>query len=323
METFKLKPIGYVRNDFNEPVDFSEVDYIKNSVTVLEINKEFEDGLFAIEKLEFIKVFFYFHKSEDFNFICETPLGEHRGVFACRSPRRPNNIGTTTVKLIKRVKNKLYVTGIDAINDTPILDIKNADTILVETHPLYIPRYKENPRVDIETLIEKNKVEALLLKTGQIHGHYCVGSSLGVIASFLALKEIEKQTDNLVNIEAEVRTQSCFIDGVQLVTGCTIGNKKLTLLDGNVFSLILKHKACNLQVEVLAKDDIHDKIDQVMPSYSTVFKTFKENKNKDPKVIAQFKEMTTAAAFKILELDLNTLFNVKLTALADSEKIYI
>lgn len=126
-----------------------------------------------------------------------------------------------------------------------------------------------------------------------------------------------------MNIEAEVRTQSCFIDGVQLVTGCTIGNKKLTLLDGNVFSLILKHKACNLQVEVLAKDDIHDKIDQVMPNYSTVFKTFKQNKNKDPKIVAQFKEMTTAAAFKILELDLNTLFNVKLTALADSEKIYI
>lgn len=60
METFKLKPIGYVRNDFNEPVDFSEVSKIKNAVTVLEINKEFEDGLFAIEKLEFIKVFFYF-----------------------------------------------------------------------------------------------------------------------------------------------------------------------------------------------------------------------------------------------------------------------
>src|SRR3989344_5347939 len=46
------------------------------------------------------------------------------GIFACRCPARPNPIAITTVKLIKRNKNKIIVEGLDVLNNTPVLDIK-------------------------------------------------------------------------------------------------------------------------------------------------------------------------------------------------------
>lgn len=183
METFTIKPIGYVRNHFNEVVKMPEIKKVTESISVIEVLDEYAEGLFKVEEQEFLNIIFYFNKSEGYEFICNTPMGELRGVFACRSPRRPNSLGTTTVKLIKREGNKLFVTGFDAINDTPIIDIKNANTSILETSRTYIPRYKVNPRVDIETLLDIKDFNALLIKSAQLHNHFCPGLTHGVLAT--------------------------------------------------------------------------------------------------------------------------------------------
>lgn len=121
-EKIEMYPIGYVENEYLEPV-YNEEVYRKVSKIVLK--KELAEGLFRLEDFRKIYVLFYFSKSGGYE------LTQHRrydgklsGVFASRSPYRPNGIGLTIVELLRVEGNAVYVKGLDAINGTPVLDIK-------------------------------------------------------------------------------------------------------------------------------------------------------------------------------------------------------
>jgi tRNA-Thr(GGU) m(6)t(6)A37 methyltransferase TsaA len=121
-EKIEFTPIGYVENDYLEPGHNEEI-YEKASKIILK--KDLEDGLYRVEELEKLYILFYFSKSKGYKLIHRRRYdGEMSGVFASRSPFRPNGIGLTIVELIKVEGNVLYVKGLDAINGTPVLDIK-------------------------------------------------------------------------------------------------------------------------------------------------------------------------------------------------------
>jgi tRNA-Thr(GGU) m(6)t(6)A37 methyltransferase TsaA len=121
-EKIEMFPVGYVENDYLEPV-YDERVYQKVSKIVLK--PELADGLYRIEDLEKIYILFYFSKSKEYELIQHRRYdGKLSGVFASRSPRRPNGIGLTIVELLRVEGNVLYVKGLDAINGTPVLDIK-------------------------------------------------------------------------------------------------------------------------------------------------------------------------------------------------------
>jgi len=121
-ETIKMLPIGHVENDYIEP-EYNEEIYQKVSKIVL--RKELAKGLCRIENFQKLYILFYFSRSEGFNLIQRRRYdNEMAGVFASRSPYRPNKIGLTLVELLKVEENILYVKGLDAINGTPVLDIK-------------------------------------------------------------------------------------------------------------------------------------------------------------------------------------------------------
>jgi len=119
----QIEIIGYVRNSWEEAAP-GQADLIKEDVVNIEVLEKFSDGLFKIEKFSELNVLFYFHKSKGYELQTHTRSGEFRGVFASCSPFRPSLIGLTTVTLISKKNNILSVKGLDAINGTPILDIK-------------------------------------------------------------------------------------------------------------------------------------------------------------------------------------------------------
>jgi tRNA-Thr(GGU) m(6)t(6)A37 methyltransferase TsaA len=91
----------------------------------LEIRVEFERGLTDIEGFSHLIVIWGFHRSEGFELVGKPPTDDRpHGVFATRSPRRPNPIGLTVVELLSREGPMLRVRGIDMLEGTPILDIK-------------------------------------------------------------------------------------------------------------------------------------------------------------------------------------------------------
>jgi tRNA-Thr(GGU) m(6)t(6)A37 methyltransferase TsaA len=91
------------------------------------LNPDLTAGLKGLEPGMAVLVIFNFHRSEDYELL-QHPCGDRtrprRGVFALRSPNRPNPIGVTEVELLSIEGNILTVRGLDALNQTPILDLK-------------------------------------------------------------------------------------------------------------------------------------------------------------------------------------------------------
>ncbi len=125
-----FKPIGTAHSPFEKKEDINKTRNIgpKGFEDVrgeLEIFGEFAEGLKDIDGFSHIIVIFVFHKSTEKKLYAHPPFdGKRRGVFSTRSPNRPNPIGFSVLKLIKRDGNKLQVLGMDMIEGTPILDIK-------------------------------------------------------------------------------------------------------------------------------------------------------------------------------------------------------
>jgi tRNA-Thr(GGU) m(6)t(6)A37 methyltransferase TsaA len=126
----KLKPIGIIHSPFKKKEDVESKKYADSrgfdSIQgELEIFKEYEEGLKDVEGFSHLVVLFAFHKSDGYKLHTKPLLGDIlRGVFATRSPNRPNPIGMTVVNVIERKGNRLKVSGIDMLEGTPILDIK-------------------------------------------------------------------------------------------------------------------------------------------------------------------------------------------------------
>jgi tRNA-Thr(GGU) m(6)t(6)A37 methyltransferase TsaA len=86
---------------------------------------EFEPGLTDIEGFSHLIILWEFDRSQGFELLGAPPSDNRpHGVFATRSPRRPNPIGITIVELLGRAGTELQVRAVDMLDGTPILDIK-------------------------------------------------------------------------------------------------------------------------------------------------------------------------------------------------------
>jgi tRNA (adenine37-N6)-methyltransferase len=126
VNTFSMQAIGYVGSPYKDAREIPRGLGTKHSADgILEIKPELELGLTDIEGFSHLFVIWAFDRSEGFELV-GTPPSDNRphGVFATRSPKRPNPIGLTVVELLRREGPRLHVRGIDMLDRTPILDIK-------------------------------------------------------------------------------------------------------------------------------------------------------------------------------------------------------
>jgi tRNA-Thr(GGU) m(6)t(6)A37 methyltransferase TsaA len=123
---FVPQPIGFVSSPYHQTSDIPKGLHAKHDAEgVLKLLPEFEPGLIDIEGFSHLFVLWEFHQSGDFDLVGRPPIDDRaHGVFATRSPRRPNPIGLTVVELILRENAELHVRGVDMLDGTPILDIK-------------------------------------------------------------------------------------------------------------------------------------------------------------------------------------------------------
>lgn len=124
---FTIKPIAFVKNSRNEISD----DFWGGIISEITLTGDFdESALKGIEEFSHLEIIFYFDRVEDDNIRKSShhprnnPAWPETGIFAQRGKNRPNKLGLTIVKLKKAEGKTLFVEGLDAINATPILDIK-------------------------------------------------------------------------------------------------------------------------------------------------------------------------------------------------------
>jgi len=91
----------------------------------IEVFPEYSEGLTDLEGLSLITLLYHFHKINGYNLKVKPFMDtEEHGIFATKSPKRPNAIGLSTVKLLGVENNIIHIEMVDMLNETPLIDIK-------------------------------------------------------------------------------------------------------------------------------------------------------------------------------------------------------
>lgn len=140
-----LKVIGIVRNELERSGHNAS-----RVISAIEVDQSLAEGLDGLEEFSHLIIIYWMHQ------VVSSPLSlkVHPmrrpdlplvGLFATRSPRRPNTLGMTVVKFLRREDNILYVEGLDALDGTPVVDIKP-----------YLPHGDAVPNASVATWITKS-----------------------------------------------------------------------------------------------------------------------------------------------------------------------
>ncbi|GEM_PF-609832 len=119
-------PIGYLNTPYEDSAPYQVISEQEGEFCIT-LKDKFTSGLAELNKFKYIYVIYGLHLIGHYNLVFEPPwTGKHKGigVFASRSPNRPNPIGLSIVELNHINRNKLFISSIDAINGAPVLDIK-------------------------------------------------------------------------------------------------------------------------------------------------------------------------------------------------------
>lgn len=122
----EINPIGFVKSEIKEGIDSGW----GNIISEIHLSDEFKDGLKGIDDFSHAIIIFYMHKSnfELKEHLQRKPQGIEElpeiGIFSQRAKHRPNPLGITTVKILSLEDNILRVQALDAIDGTPVIDIK-------------------------------------------------------------------------------------------------------------------------------------------------------------------------------------------------------
>jgi tRNA-Thr(GGU) m(6)t(6)A37 methyltransferase TsaA len=120
-----LRPIGIIRTPYQKREDIPRQGRLSSEICEIEVFEEYRAGLKDIEQCTHLFVFFWLHLANRESLTARPPMDDQEhGVFATRSPNRPNPIALDVVELIEVNGRKLKVKGMDALNGSCLLDLK-------------------------------------------------------------------------------------------------------------------------------------------------------------------------------------------------------
>jgi len=125
-KTFELKQIGVIRTPYKNNAPFQPIEKDQGNFQII-VDPQYTESLRKLDQFHYIYVIYYIHRvSREVKNIVSPPWtgGIEVGTFASRSPVRPNFIGLSIVRIKQISKNKIYTTGLDVFDRTPLLDIK-------------------------------------------------------------------------------------------------------------------------------------------------------------------------------------------------------
>lgn len=154
-----------------------------------------------------------------------------------------------------------------------------------------------NPvRKEIENLIGSGNLKGLLEKAGELHGHFCNYLAYGVMAGYIAVRELGVKSTGMEEVIAIVETNNCFSDGVQMVTGCSFGNNALIYKDLGKTAMTLA-KRDGSAIRIALDPDFEDSREKEYPeAYELFNKIVVKREKAEPeeymKMMMLFYEMT-------------------------------
>ncbi len=168
------------------------------------------------------------------------------------------------------------------------------------------PRIK-SPRAEITKLIKKDDLKELMIRCGALHNHYCPGLAMGVMAAQYAMKIVGEESANVT-----VNNMSCWVDGIQYISGASLANRSLTLdLTGESTVSILS-KENGKGVKLTVKDEFMNRVSKYAPDFPRYRAEIDTPLGKTTEFRNIFKKMAVDAGFGILAEPVNELFTIKI-----------
>ncbi|MCP4724308.1 MAG: tRNA (N6-threonylcarbamoyladenosine(37)-N6)-methyltransferase TrmO [bacterium] len=126
MEKIEFKPIGVIRTPVRSKNDIPEKHGWSRDVEgYIELFPEYTEALSDLDGFSYIQVLWFFNRSDGYELKVVPKYDEiERGLFSTCSPNRPNGIASTITRLTSVEENIIRIKGIDAFDETPVLDIK-------------------------------------------------------------------------------------------------------------------------------------------------------------------------------------------------------
>lgn len=255
-----IRPIGVVVSElknFDQLPTYREESY-------LAIREDLTEGLIGLEHFSHLHIVYRQHRREEWKRRANIPEGQEiltmplmgeptcKGIYTSRSPARPSGMGSCIVELLRRDGNKLYVRGLDAVDGTPILDMK-----------IYIPKYDCFPFADAP-LHWCQKTEMITTSRLLHWDTMNVSLTLGLKAGQLALHKLGVARGEAKN--AVVHGGSFFGQGVEAVTGCSVMHGTMAFEEKakSLTDWFVLLEANGKSIEIRVKDQLYSGADEVL-----------------------------------------------------------
>jgi tRNA-Thr(GGU) m(6)t(6)A37 methyltransferase TsaA len=252
-----LKPIGIVRS----PVTSREEMPIRGVEAQVEVLEEYAPALSGIDGNTHLILLCWFHEA-DRSVLRAVPRKissnlPEQGVFSLRSPARPNPVSVTIVRLNRRYGRFLFVSGADAIDGTPVLDIKpyqaGMDCVFVAKNPDRAEKIKKMPPGEYK--------DSLMHEALNYHGERCTGLALAVRMALAANLMLGRDLRN-DEVGIIIGKNPCISDSLIGITGARLGNgrlwynlrPKLKQSHGDSYSIFSQDKTVIFQIKKFLKD---------------------------------------------------------------------
>jgi formylmethanofuran dehydrogenase subunit E len=167
---------------------------------------------------------------------------------------------------------------------------------------------RENPRQEIEEAVAAGNLPRLLEISGLLHGHFCPGSAMGVKAAARAVKELGVKSTGMEEVVAIVETNACFSDGIQMVTGCSLGNNALIYRDYGKTAVTLARRTGDA-IRVALKPDGSPL--QKNPEAAELFRKVVQERRGTEEDSARLRHLWIDIAFEMLDIPDEEFFTIQ------------
>ncbi|HJH27782.1 MAG TPA: formylmethanofuran dehydrogenase [Methanophagales archaeon] len=170
---------------------------------------------------------------------------------------------------------------------------------------------KDPFRKNIEELIEIGDLEGLREKTAELHGHFCVYSACGVKAGYIAMRELMIKDTGMKDFVAIVETNNCFSDGIQVVTGCTFGNRTLIFKDYGKTAVTVARRD-GVAIRIALNPDFVDSLTEKYPEAWSLFEKIVVRREKaTEEEMGRLRQLFTEMSFEMLDVPEDEMFRTE------------